>query len=73
VNPADQPVLFLALSSSTLPLSKVDEYAETLLAQRISTVQRRGPGGVNGSQKYAVRLQLDPASLAARKLASTKW
>ena len=38
VNPADQPVLFLALSSSTLPLSKVDEYAETLLAQRISTV-----------------------------------
>ena len=68
VNPADQPVLFLALSSSTLPLSKVDEYAETLLAQRISTVSGVAQVGVNGSQKYAVRLQLDPASLAARKL-----
>ncbi|HET6899359.1 MAG TPA: efflux RND transporter permease subunit, partial [Vicinamibacteria bacterium] len=68
VNPADQPVLFLALSSSTLPLSKVDEYAETLLAQRISTVSGVAQVGVNGSQKYAVRLQLDPAALAARKL-----
>jgi HAE1 family hydrophobic/amphiphilic exporter-1 len=68
VNPADQPVLFLALSSSTLPLSKVDEYAETLLAQRISTVSGVAQVGVNGSQKYAVRLQLDPARLAARGL-----
>jgi hydrophobic/amphiphilic exporter-1 (mainly G- bacteria), HAE1 family len=68
VNPADQPVLFLALSSSTLPLSKVDEYAETLLAQRISTVTGVAQVGVNGSQKYAVRLQLDPGALAARQL-----
>jgi len=68
VNPADQPVLFLALSSSTLPLSKVDEYAETLLAQRISTVSGVAQVGVNGSQKYAVRLQLDPGALAARQL-----
>src|SRR4029079_13894908 len=66
VNPADSPVLFLALSSSTLPLSTVDEYAETLMAQRISTVSGVAQVGVNGSQKYAVRLQLDPASLAAR-------
>ncbi|HEU0104807.1 MAG TPA: efflux RND transporter permease subunit [Vicinamibacteria bacterium] len=68
VNPADQPVLFLALSSPTLPLSKVDEYAETLLAQRISTVSGVAQVGVNGSQKYAVRLQLDPGALAARTL-----
>jgi hydrophobic/amphiphilic exporter-1 (mainly G- bacteria), HAE1 family len=68
VNPADQPVLFLALSSPTLPLSKVDEYAETLLAQRISTVSGVAQVGVNGSQKYAVRLQLDPGALAARSL-----
>jgi hydrophobic/amphiphilic exporter-1 (mainly G- bacteria), HAE1 family len=68
VNPADQPVLFLALSSPTLPLSKVDEYAETLLAQRISTVSGVAQVGVFGSQKYAVRLQLDPAALAARSL-----
>jgi hydrophobic/amphiphilic exporter-1 (mainly G- bacteria), HAE1 family len=68
VNPADQPVLILALSSPTLPLSKVDEYAETLLAQRISTVSGVAQVTVNGSQKYAVRLQLDPASLAARSL-----
>ena len=68
VNPADQPVLFLALSSSTLPLSKVDEYAETLLAQRISTVSGVAQVGVYGSQKYAVRLQLDPGALAARSL-----
>jgi HAE1 family hydrophobic/amphiphilic exporter-1 len=68
VNPADQPVLFLALSSPTLPLSKVDEYAETLLAQRISTVSGVAQVGVNGSQKYAVRLQLDPGALAARGL-----
>jgi len=68
VNPADQPVLFLALSSPTLPLSKVDEYAETLLAQRISTVSGVAQVGVYGSQKYAVRLQLDPSAMAARSL-----
>jgi HAE1 family hydrophobic/amphiphilic exporter-1 len=68
VNPADQPVLFLALSSSTLPLSQVDQYAETLLAQRISTVSGVAQVGVMGSQKRAVRLQLDPGALAARGL-----
>jgi HAE1 family hydrophobic/amphiphilic exporter-1 len=66
VNPADQPVLYLALSSATLPLSVVDEYAETLLAQRISMVNGVAQVSVFGSQKYAVRVQLDPKSLASR-------
>jgi hydrophobic/amphiphilic exporter-1 (mainly G- bacteria), HAE1 family len=68
VNPADSPVLFLALSSAVLPLSDVDEYAETLLAQRISTVSGVAQVSVYGSQKYAVRLQVDPRALAARGL-----
>src|SRR5262245_17470220 len=59
-NPADQPILFLALSSSTLPLSTLDEYAETYLAQRISTVSGVAQVQVQGAQKYAVRVQVDP-------------
>ena len=66
VNPADQPILFLALSSPTLPLSTVDEYAETMLAQRISMVNGVAQVQVFGSQKYAVRVQLDPTTLASR-------
>jgi HAE1 family hydrophobic/amphiphilic exporter-1 len=66
VNPADQPVLYLALSSSTLPLYTVDEYAQTLLAQRISTITGVAQVQVFGSQKYAVRVQLDPNALASR-------
>ena len=65
VNPADQPVLFLALSSATLPLSTVDEYAETLIAQRISMVAGVAQVSVYGAQKYAVRIQVDPNSMAA--------
>jgi HAE1 family hydrophobic/amphiphilic exporter-1 len=65
-NPADSPVLFLAMTSETLPLSTVDEYAQTLLAQRISTVPGVAQVRVFGSQKYAVRVQLDPNLLAAR-------
>src|SRR5438128_11521695 len=57
VNPADQPVLYMALASPTLPLSQVDEYAETLLAQRISMVSGVAQVQVFGSQKYAVRAQ----------------
>ena len=68
VNPADQPVLFLALMSRTLPLSVVDQYAETLLAQRISMVKGVAQVRVFGSQKYAVRIQLDPRALAARQV-----
>ena len=68
VNPADQPILYLALSSDTLPLSTVDEYAETLMAQRISMVDGVAQVQVFGSQKYAVRVQLDPKALASRGL-----
>ncbi len=66
VNPADSPILYLTLGSATLPLSAVDEYAETLLAQRISMVSGVAQVQVFGSQKYAVRIQLDPNLLAAR-------
>src|SRR5438067_8528761 len=64
VNPADQPVLYLALSSPTLPLYTVDEYAQTNLAQRISTISGVAQVTVFGSQKYAVRVQLDPRAMA---------
>jgi HAE1 family hydrophobic/amphiphilic exporter-1 len=68
VNPADQPVLYLALSSPTLPLSSVDEYAQTLIARRISTISGVAQVNVFGSQKYAVRAQLDPKALASRQI-----
>jgi HAE1 family hydrophobic/amphiphilic exporter-1 len=68
VNPADQPVLFLALRSATMPLSTVDKYAETVLAQRISTISGVAQVQVFGAQKYAVRIRLDPRALAAREL-----
>ncbi len=66
VNPANSPVLFLALSSASLPLSAVDEYAETLLAQRVSSLTGVAQVLVFGAQKYAVRVQVDPSALAAR-------
>jgi HAE1 family hydrophobic/amphiphilic exporter-1 len=66
VNPADQPVLYLALSSPTLPLSSVNEYADTLMAQRISMVSGVAQVMIYGSQKFAVRAQLDPKALASR-------
>ena len=65
VNPADQPVLYLALSSPILPLSTVDEYAETLMAQRISMVSGVAQVMVYGSQKYAVRIQINPNALSS--------
>jgi len=68
VNPGDQPVLFLALRSSTLPLSVVDEYAQQLVAQRISTVKGVAQVDIPGSQKYAVRVDVDPRQLAARSI-----
>jgi HAE1 family hydrophobic/amphiphilic exporter-1 len=68
VNPADQPILYLSLSSTTLPLYTVDEYAETMLAQRISTISGVAQVQVFGAQKYAVRVQLDPNALASRGL-----
>ncbi|HEY7461294.1 MAG TPA: efflux RND transporter permease subunit [Gemmatimonadota bacterium] len=66
VDPSAAPILFLALTSRTLPLSQLDEYAETFLAQRISTVSGVAQVQVFGSQTYAVRIQLDPQALAAR-------
>jgi len=66
VNPADQPILYLALNSPTQPLSTVDEYAETTVAQRISMVTGVAQVNVMGAQKYAVRAQMDPNLLAAR-------
>ncbi|HKS42718.1 MAG TPA: multidrug efflux RND transporter permease subunit, partial [Blastocatellia bacterium] len=66
VNPADQPVLYLTLSSPTLTLSAIDEYAETLMAQRISMIDGVAQVSVYGSQKYAVRIQIDPNMMAAR-------
>jgi len=66
VNPADQPVFFLALTSDTMPLYDLDEYGETVMAQRISTVPGVAQVFVYGAQKYAVRIQLDPQQLAAR-------
>src|ERR1044071_109933 len=66
VNPADQPILYLALSSPSLPLWKLDEYGETLMAQRISMVNGVAQVGVFGSQKYAVHAQVNPDALAAR-------
>jgi HAE1 family hydrophobic/amphiphilic exporter-1 len=65
VNPADAPILYLALNSPTLPLSTVDDYAETLLAQRISMINGVAQVSVFGSQQYAVRVQVDPNKLAA--------
>ena len=68
VNPADSPVYFIALSSPTLPLPVVNEYAETQLAQRLSTVAGVAQVLVFGSQKYAVRIRTNPDQLVARDL-----
>ena len=66
VNPADQPVLYISLNSETLPLSVVDEYAETLMAQRISMLLGVAQVQVFGAQKFAVRVQVRPDALAAK-------
>jgi len=66
VNPADQPIVYLMVSSPTLPLSRINEYADTSLAQRLSTIGGVAQVLVTGEQKYAVRAQLDPSALASR-------
>src|SRR5437867_2409753 len=66
VNPADSPILFLSLNSDVLSLPQVDEYAETLIAQRISMVEGVSQVQVYGAMKFAVRAQLDPNALADR-------
>jgi HAE1 family hydrophobic/amphiphilic exporter-1 len=68
VNPADQPIILLAVSSSVLPLSQVDDYAQTMITQRISMLAGVAQVQVYGSQKYAVRVQVDPHELAAREI-----
>ena len=65
VNPADQPVIYIAMSSPTLPLSTVDDYAENLLAEQISQINGVAQVSVFGSAQYAVRIQVDPNKLAA--------
>src|SRR5262245_7291101 len=67
-NPADSPILFLALTSPTLPLYQVNEYAETMVAQYISTVPGVAQVQVYGQQKFAVRVQVDPMKLAAKRI-----
>jgi HAE1 family hydrophobic/amphiphilic exporter-1 len=66
VNPADMPILSLVMSSPTLPLSVVDDYAETAIAQRISMINGVAQVSVYGAQKFAVRVQVDPNIMAAR-------
>jgi len=68
VNPANNSIFLMALSSESLPLSTVDEYAQSILAQRISMISGVAQVNVFGSQKYAVRIQLDPNQLAARQI-----
>ncbi|MGD0696700.1 MAG: efflux RND transporter permease subunit [Terriglobia bacterium] len=66
VNPADQPIIYMSIASATLPLSTVHYYADTVMAERISTISGVAQVQVFGEQKYAVRAQLDPKALAAR-------
>ncbi len=66
VNPADQPVIYLALNSGTLPLYAMHEYADTMMAQRISMINGVAQVQVYGAQKYAVRVQVNPRELASR-------
>lgn len=68
VNPADAPILFLSLSSESLPLYQVSEYAETTVGQRLSMISGVAQVNVFGSQKYAIRVEIDPDALTARNV-----
>lgn len=68
VNPADAPILFLSLSSDSLPLYQVSEYAETTVGQRLSMISGVAQVNVFGSQKYAIRVEIDPDALTARNV-----
>ena len=67
-NPADQPIMYLGLTSETQPMSVLDDYAETQIAPRISMVNGVSQVQVQGAQKYAVRVQVDPQKLQAEKV-----
>lgn len=66
VNPADQPILYIALTSPTLAMYDLNEYGETMMAQRISQISGVAQVQIYGSQKYAVRVKADPTALASR-------
>ncbi len=68
VNPGDFPVLFLSMRSDTMPLSAVDDYAETVIAPQLSQLSGVAQVTVYGAQKFAVRVQVDPAAAAARNI-----
>src|SRR6201995_5538156 len=68
VNPADAPIMFLSMQSTSMPLYELDKYAENLLARQLSTLAGVAQVNVQGSQIFAVRLQVDPAQLAARSI-----
>jgi len=67
-NPADQPIFYLTLTCDSIPLSDLDDYAETVIAPRISMVNGVSQVQVSGSTKYAVRVQLDPDKLVSKKI-----
>ncbi|MGA7810872.1 efflux RND transporter permease subunit, partial [Bradyrhizobium sp.] len=68
VNPADTPIILLALTSDTLPLTTVDAYAENILLPKISQISGVGQVGIGGQQKPAIRIQVNPQALASRGL-----
>jgi len=68
VNPADSPVLVMGVHAESLPLTEVDDYADTILAQQISQIKGVSQVTIGGEQKRAVRVQVDPAKLAAKNL-----
>ena len=65
VNPADSPVLILAVQSDTVPITQVDDFAENILSQQISQISGVSQVSIGGQQKPAIRVQVDPARLAA--------
>lgn len=66
VNPSDSPILFLALTTESMPKWKLDDYAQNVIAQRISSINGVAQVNIMGSQKYAVRVEVDPEKLATR-------
>ncbi|HSZ51689.1 MAG TPA: efflux RND transporter permease subunit [Caulobacteraceae bacterium] len=68
VNPTAPPIFLISLYSDTVPISKVDQYARNFLATRLSTVNGVAQVNIWGSARYAVRIQADPAALAARQM-----
>ena len=70
-NPTQQPIFYFVLTSQTLPVSTVNQFAQTVLVDQLSTVPGVAQVSVHGSGKYAVRIQADPAALVARHLTSS--